>query len=351
MLKRLTKTTAVFILVLLLAFASLLNKTPQVQAAGLSSRFNQISSSSISAVASYLFGFNYTDNSTQVGSVVFEFCSNDPLLSSPCTVPTGLDVSGAALAVQTGFTGFVIDSADTTANKLVIARPGAAAPSAGQSTYRFNNITNPDSAGSYYVRLSTHSSLNGSGALIESGGLVFAILPTFNVVTEVPPYLAFCAAISLSGLDCSSASNFAIDFGELSTSSTSSGSSQFVVATNAGSGYSVTIDGPTMTSGSNIIPALSTPSASNTGSSQFGINLRANSTPSVGADPSTGGSGNPTANYNSANQFQYVPGDIIASSSAVDSKKYTVSFITNIASDQAAGYYATTLSFICLANF
>ena len=130
------------------------------------------------------------------------------------------------------------------------------------------------------------------------------------------------------------------------------GTTQFVTATNAQSGYSVYIQGNTLTSGNNVIPSLVTPTASQTGNAQFGINLRSNTNPSTGNDPTGPGNGSPVGNYNLVNRFTYNSGDTIASSSAADDfRLYTVSYIVNVDKTQPVGVYASTFTYICLANF
>ncbi len=115
-----------------------------------------------------------------------------------------------------------------------------------------------------------------------------------------------------------------------------------MVGTNAPFGYVVSTTGNTLTSGNNVIAGMSTQGPSQAGQSQFGINLRDNNSPDVGADPS-GGSGNPTANYNVVNRFKFGNNDVIASHSFVsDNEKYTVSYIVNIDSAQPIGIYNTT---------
>jgi hypothetical protein len=114
----------------------------------------------------------------------------------------------------------------------------------------------------------------------------------------------------------------------------------------------VTVAGTTLTSGLNTIPALAVPSASVPGVSQFGFNLRQNTIPGDGTDAVGPGTATPSANYNIPNQFTYNNGDIIASvTHSDDTRKFTVNYITNVSSGQAGGVYATTISFICLANF
>jgi hypothetical protein len=168
----------------------------------------------------------------------------------------------------------------------------------------------------------------------------------------VPPVLDFCVAVSITGADCSGAGGSYIDFGILKNTTISSATSQFMVATNAQSGYSVTLSGTTLTAGNAVIPALASQLPPLLGTSQFGFNLRKNTNPAVGSDPS--GSGVPTVNttYNSPNLYRFVSGDILVSAPVPsDYTKFTASYIVNVDKNQHPGVYATTLSFIALGSF
>lgn len=317
----------------------------------LGSRSVTIASSAAGVVTTHQFALTMLNTATPVGSMTLEFCSNTPVPNTPCTFPTGFSASAAVLAAQTGDNGFIIDIGSSTANKLVLARPPSN-PLGTASTYRFDNITNPSASGSYYVRLQTFSSIDGTGIDIENGGVVFAVTSGLSVNAEVPPYLKFCVGVTIASFDCSTASGSFIDFGELRPTATSKASSQFLVGTNADSGYSVFISGTTLTSGTNTIPALASPTASSIGASQFGLNLKANSAPLVGAEVVGPGSSTANGGYASANQYKFVAGDsIVTVANGDDSRKFTVSYITNISSGQVAGIYATTITYICLANF
>jgi hypothetical protein len=318
----------------------------------LQNRFDQMVTSTAGAVAYHTIGFTMTDDTDELGSIRIQFCSNDPLPDFPCTAPVGFDDSGANLLVQTGNnTGFSIDGPDSTSNELILSR-GQSIPTANASTYQLGNIVNPSVAGTYYIRLYTYPTSNGSGPETQHGGIAIVINNNFTVSAEVPPYLKFCAATSITDFDCSTATNFFVNMGNLSTTQTSTGSSQFVAATNAQGGYSVTVSGTTLTSGNNIIPSMTSTGASKPGLSQFGINLRTNSSPSVGLDPIGPGVATITGPYDSPNQFTYNDGDILASSTGTtDNLDYTVSYIANVSPSQAAGVYTTTVSYICLANF
>lgn len=314
-------------------------------------RSDKISESSAGAIATHNISFSYLDTTTQVGSLKLQFCSNDPLYENPCTFPAGFNAASAVLSSQAGqATGFSIHP-NSDANNIILSRPPLA-PTPGNSAYIIDNITNPNTPGSYYVRLTTYTSLDATGVPIETGGMVFAIVPGLSINTEVPPYLTFCAAVTIVSFDCSTATSYFIDMGELRSNQTSRASSQFVAATNAEFGYSVILSGTTLTSGNNTITALANQTAAATGTSQFGINLRSNSNPAIGADVVGPGTASATSSYNTANLFKFQNGDSVVSvPNSNDNRKFTVSYMVNTSPGQASGIYATTISYICLANF
>lgn len=343
------KKTLVLALLVSVTVGVVLIGRGQTSANTLFNRSVAISSSQPSAVTTEVFKFD-TPTTAVIGSLVFEYCSNSPLLDLPCTPPTGLDVSAANLASQLGNTGFNIDSADSTVNKIVLTR--TAAPGIITSnTYSFNNITNPSAVGTAFVRLSTHAATDGSGADEDSGGVAFAIQNAFNIGAYVPPFLQMCVGITVAP-DCSSTSGDSIDLGVLSSVRANYAQSQFAVATNDENGYSVYSIGTTMTSGNNTIAALDTPTASFPGTPQFGINLRSNLIPPIGQNPVGVGTGTPAANYNLPNRFTYIDGDAIASSPLTTNyNRMTVSYLVNVPSNQPAGIYATTITYTAVMSF
>ncbi len=347
------KHTELFLKSLLLLYVVILltGSVPTVQAAPyVTERFDRLSTPVVSAAATHQIGFIFQELSSPVGSVRFEFCSNDALPESPCTAPSGFDASSPSLSNQTGETGFTLHPSSD-ANNLVLSR-AAAVPINGSSSYTFDNIVNPDTEGTYFVRIQTYGSSDGTGSPIEAGGIALAVVAPFSVTTEVPPYLKFCAGVTIDDFSCESATSFFIDLGDFSAKQTITASSQLAAATNAESGYSITMSGTTLTSGNNIIPALATPAISRPGTSQFGVNLRANTNPSTGSEPTGTGTALPASDYNVPNTFKFVPGDVIAGGNvAQNNRKFTVSYITNVSTAQEPGIYATTVSFICLANF
>jgi hypothetical protein len=343
--KRLFFSLAVTFLV-----ASLLLTTVSIRAYAfvttLQNRSITIGTSVGGANTSHVFSFNFPVIVNNVGSIAFQYC-DDPIDEIACVAPPGVDVSGAVLDNQSGETGFSIASA--TANRLVIGRPPADT-GIQPNTYSFSNVINPSDIGPFYVRISAYTSSDATGSYVSFNSVAASIDTALNINAEVPPILYFCSAVAIP-TDCSDATGVFIDFGDLLTTVTRAGTSQFMVGTNAPNGYNVTANGFTMTSGTNQIDGVLPLGASQTGFSQFGLNLRANLSPPVGADM-VGGSGAVAPNYDFPNLFRYSDGDLVASSTGpTELALYTVSYIVNVNSSQPSGVYNTTITYVCMAGF
>lgn len=318
--------------------------------AELTTRYLQVSSNETGATnVNYKIGFNTTTPSL-LGSILIQFCSNDPFPQDECVAPPGMNVASANLVNQTGQTGFNLLS-PVPQNQILLTRLPINSAS-GQVNFVFNNITNPTVLGTYFVRIQTFSNSSASGNSVDYGGIAFNVLNNLLINAEVPPFLMFCSAITIPKLDCSSSSGNYINFGNFSSNTTVSASSQLLVGTNSKSGYTISVNGTGLLSGNNIIKNMSSSDVSRPDTSQFGINLVSNVSPLIGSDPSGPGSGLPTANYSKANFYTYNSGDNIAGSNQPENyRKYTVSYIVNINSNQPAGVYVSTVNYICVANF
>ena len=343
------KQIIVLVIASLLIGAGLLLSLRGINAAALDPRSIQLDNSAVSATnVTYRLDFSVATPGT-LGSLEVQFCSNTSLIDDICDPPAGFDLSSANLVDQSGETGFSIHPLSTV-NELILTRtPGAA--SAGQVAYTLDGVTNPSELGTTFMRIMTYPSDDASGAATDAGGLAFATNKALNLSVEVPPYLTFCLGESIAGFNCATAEGNFIDFGLLTPDRTGAGNTQMLVATNGASGYGIRLGGPTLTSGNNEIPPLSG-QTSQQGVSQFGLNARANVVPSVGADVQGPGSGQPTVGYNNPDHYRFGSGEVIATSTQPeDFRKYTVSYIVNVSKDQPSGIYATTMTYICLANF
>ncbi len=117
-------------------------------------------------------------------------------------------------------------------------------------------------------------------------------------------------------------------------------------------------DGPKYSS--HFFNTLSTPTAYNSTLEQFGINLvGSNTSPqTAGANPDNSSiagltaTGNAAAGYNTANQYKYVKGDVIASSSASTSvTKYTITYMFNANGATPAGKYTMNHDIVAVGTF
>jgi hypothetical protein len=320
-----------------------------VSAAGLSNRSLRLDDIRAASTTDYTLTFT-VDSASTLGSLKIMVCNNSPIDTDPCDLPSSLDFTNATLASQTGLTDFSLFVAAT--NQLVLSRTPTVIAAPMTISLVFHNVVNPSPPGSYYMRLSTYASNNATGPETNFGGLAFGITNNLQISSYVPPYLIFCAGVTIPAFDCASASGDYVNFGGLNSSRSDQAASQLMVATNAGNGYVIQVYGTTMTSGNNVIPAITNGAGSQPGTSQFGLNLRANTSPAIGADPTGPGSGQPTANYNNPNHFQFVSSDTIVNSITADNfRKYTVSYLLNASPSQPGGVYVSTLTYVCAGSF
>lgn len=301
------------------------------------------------AITTYTINFSLASSGT-LGSIKFEFCDNSPLHAVTCNAASGMDSASATLSGQTGETGFILDP--LSAGNVVILSRAPALVSNSSLQYVLSNMTNPSLINStIYMRISTYASNDASGPLIDEGAATFSTSGQLGAAAFVPPHLFFCVGVTVAG-DCSSVSGNYANFGDFSISQVRSVTTQAAAGTNDPDGYTIFIFGNTLTSGNNIIPAISSQTPSLPGLSQFGINLVANSNPNMGQPPSGAGSGSVSAGYNTANLFKFSSGDAIASApSSTDYNVYTVTYIGNISSSQPIGVYSTSINFTAVATF
>ncbi|HEY1063993.1 MAG TPA: hypothetical protein VGE30_01710 [Candidatus Saccharimonadales bacterium] len=338
------------LLALIIVVASMATVSLQAATgARLDTRSLTLSDNRVGATANYVFRFKPT-TTDPIQTVLMQICANDPFAATACTAPTGLDVSAAVLEDQSGDTGFSISS-QSTVNQLVLER--TVAPSDAQlNTYEFSGIVNPDSEGTYYVRLQTFDNGDISGDSNGHGGIAFSINTSIDINATVPPYLLFCVGVTVQGFNCNSVSGAYVNFGEFDPRQATQGSTQMLAATNAKDGYTIRINGRTLTSGNNVIPAMAGSDVSRPGIGQFGVNLRGNSAPQGGQDVVGAGSGQPATAYNQPNFFRFNPGDVVASSSAPDdARKYTTTYVVNVSQNQPPGIYVSTITYLALGNF
>lgn len=327
----------------------------------------------------HLFEFTMPAHSgaEDLGSIKFEYCTTAADTGSlTCIVPTGLTTTGATLGTVSGVaTGFTLNNSVNGAP--YIARAGASSAAAGAQTVQLLGVVNPTTVNStFFVRITTYNSLNATGTPIHNGTVAASVTNPIVISGTMPESLVFCAAetISLnvsSVPDCSTATDGAISFDRLfSPVDTATAESQLSASTNAGSGYAITVNGATLTSGANTISGMQSGGLATApvyGVSQFGLNLVANATTlditssPLGANISVASNGTnfkgaPGANYSTPDLFKFVTGDQVAQSNdgglgGSDAQIYTVSYVVNVPGSLPAGTYSTTLTYICTPTY
>lgn len=318
-------------------------------------------------VVNHLFTFTVPSvGSTSVGSIQFLYCT---LAAGACTTPTGLVTTAATIGSENGASGFTM--VNTTNGAPYLTRVSASISAGAVLTYQLGNITNPTTANqTFFVRISTFASSDTTGASTDAGTVTASTATQIIVSGTMPESLVFCTGATVSTTtgvpDCATATPGAVSFNQLfSPTDTATATSQMAASTNAGSGYAISVNGPTLTSGTNTISPMTTMVAGVRGVSQFGLNLKANttttSTTAVGTEVAPLANavnyrGEPSTGYDTVDNFKFSSGDVVADSynggaGGTDAQIFTASYIVNVPGSQPAGTYTTTLTYICTPTF
>lgn len=316
-------------------------------------------------VVNHFFTFTLPSvGNASTGSIRFDYCT---LAAGACTAPTGLVTTSAVLGSESGATGFTLDA--SVDDSPFLTRTAAAITAGTTVTYQLTTITNPTNENeTFFVRITTYSGTDGATGLIDSGTVAASTAEPIVLTGTMPESLVFCTGetigLTVGVPDCATATDGIISFNQLfSPTDTATATSQMAASTNAGFGYSITITGPTLTSGGNTVTALSgAPAASIKGISQFGLNLKANtgasSSPAIGTEvaPAANGTnyrGTAVGDYATVDSFKFTTGAAVANSASngTDAQIFTASYIVNVPGSQPAGTYTTTLTYICTATF
>jgi len=141
------------------------------------------------ATVTYTFGFKVATTATVVQSFDAQVCTS---ASGACTTPTGF-VNSASLTQPVGLGDAAGWTANTaTAGSLRIVKAGdVATPSATSTTVTFNNVTNPNSVGTFFVRMTTYSD-SAWTTPIDSGVTASSIVNAITVTATVDETLTLC---------------------------------------------------------------------------------------------------------------------------------------------------------------
>ena len=378
-----------------------------------------------STTVNHLFTFTLNDTADNLGAMVFQYCTTAAAVPAGlgCAAPVGIDTTAVTLGTVAGATGWTAvhetgldDASDTLNNGVLLTRTPAKLTAPTAVTIELDNIVNPSATNTtFYVRIWTFTSQTptitpAKTALVvantnDAGTVAASTANPIQLSGTMPESLVFCtgATINISNVTtlpaCSTATAGTVAFNQLFDPNTTSwATSQMAASTNAGQGYQITVQGTTMTSGTNTIAAIgAAANKSIPGVAQFGMNLIDDfaptapivTDPTIGngsADPitywngdaagtggainpvsnagngffakpntgfdGTGGTGNvPTYSFNGTGVNTVAKSNFGGTLSPTNSQRYTATYIVNVPGNQPAGTYTTTLTYICTATY
>jgi hypothetical protein len=205
-------------------------------------------------------------------------------------------------------------------------------------SYTSANSINPSTPGSYAIAI--------SGAFGDTGEMTVNILSNDQVTISatVPQSLTFSISDNSIGFGSLNAASARYADGTGAGSGSETEAHNLIVGTNASNGYSMTVNGSTLTSGANTVTAIgSSNTASSAGTEQFGLRMNA-----------SGGTGAVAVPY-AASGFAFdsaaFPDQVASASGSSANTTYSVRYLANITSSTEAGSYTSTLTYVATANF
>lgn len=316
-------------------------------AAAITSASDTLSSSKVSTLANHDIQFTSPTGVASGQTIIITFPSD-------FSIPAALDfedmdvlddgVNVTLAATPSGATWGAVRTSGT-----VITLTNGTTAVAGGSVIRIRIGTNAVS-GVTGVEQITNTTTNGSKVIAISGTFTDTGNITVNILTDDQVAVTADVAQSLTF----SISDNTIEFGTLSASAatfaddaggnaTEVEAHNLIVGTNAANGYTMTVNGTTLTSGSFTIATTSANTTSSVGSEQFGLRMTA-----------SGGTGAVSVPY-AASGFAFdslnFPDEVVAATGASANTTYSVRYIANIAANTEAGAYSATLTYVATANF
>lgn len=331
-----------------------------VSAASLSGMSDTLSSARINTVSNHTIVFTTPTGIAAGSTTVITF-------ESDFSIPAGLDFTDVDINVGGAYVGSTTLAAvplgttlgvvRTSATVLTITASSSAVITPGSTVYiRIGTNAVHDATGDQQITNATtigNKTVSVAGTMSDNGTTTVDLLTndTVSVNAVVPQSLTF------------SISSYSISFGNLGsgfvkyasstntagdTASTSAHNLQ--IGTNAPAGYTITVQGQTLTSqqnSNNTITAIgNTPAAPAIGTEQFGIY----------ATKSGGINGTISSTYSTPSAFGYnatasTSATFASGTSSTNTETFLLYYIANIAPLTEAGTYSANLVYVGTSNF
>ena len=305
-----------------------------------------------STLSSHDISFVTPTGITAGQTITLTFDNSTSISASLATADVSLSVNAAAQTVAVGSNGASTwGFARTSATVITITSQSSGTPAAAGATIRIrigtaaggtNRITN-GSAGTTVLTI--------AGSMADTGMIAEPVVSNdvVNITATVTPTITFSISDNTIGFGTLSASTARYATGDTLGQGTDVAAHTVAVATNAASGYSISIQGASLTSGSNVIaPIGATSAASSPGNEQFGIY----------ATESGGSNNTVAAKYSDSVTPKFAYGatattaDTLGSgTSATATATYSVHYLANISGSTKPGSYAANLTYIATPQF
>ncbi len=307
-----------------------------------------------------------------------EICDS-PLETTTCAASASANTNsnGASLltASLTSYTG-------TACNTNAVAASGGTGPGVSGTSRIFSNATgnSPTSANActltivannnpsgtnqkYYLRISNWSDVAASATEYDFGAVALETVSDIVASGNVQESMTFCTGTS--GANCAGISGSTVAVGttadNILTNGTPSGAvSLMYIDTNAASGYTITYNAPTLTSGANTIgkptgtQTMAACASGTTNGDCFGINAAVNTDTGLGASAApTGGVAPTITGYSTNDAYKFATGTqtfaTIAAPTATTTFK--VSYAAQAGPTTKTGAYTATFTWVATGNF
>lgn len=284
---------------------------------------------------------------TGVGSIIeddVDFASGSTATCTSATYTEQATVASGATSAQW--------NVSASGSVITIESGGASATVSSNKCIRIRIGTNAASSGTGVNQISSGAADDDDTVVIggtfgDSGTATIDIIADDQVVitATVAPTFTFTIDDNAIGFGTLSSSSAVYATANAAGSGSDSVANSFTVATNAASGYTLTYNGATLTSGGNTISAATiTADANGTpGSEQFAISATVT------------GTGTVASGYDHANpDWKFTAGatTTLASATApVSSDTVAIRYLANISGATEPGSYTTTLTYVATGNF
>jgi hypothetical protein len=328
--------------------------TSVTYAAALTTLSDTLSSAKINTVSNHDITFVTPTGVTSGQTIIITLPAGFSANASMDFTDMDVLVNGSNVTLAASPTGATWGAVRTSATVITLTN-GTTAVTAGQTirvkigtnatnqTTGVRQITNDSSAGTKVIAI--------TGTFGDTGSISVQLVNDDTVVVSATVSQAISFALSSNTIAFGT-----LDSGNARFANTSSGSGSDTVAhtlavgTNATTGYTITVQGATLTSqqnsGNTITAIGASPATSSAGSEQFGIY----------ATKSGGSNGTIATPYATASSFGYngtaaTAATFSSGTTATATETYSLHYLANISPTTEAGTYTSSLVYVATANF